>query len=75
MDVEQSNRGPAAFRASCIAGVKALTATIAILVSAIICFGDPTARLASATCLGAFAICKLVRIVNLDHSRRPPDDP
>jgi uncharacterized membrane protein (GlpM family) len=73
MDVEQSNRGPAAFRASCIAGILAVATTFAILFAAFVCIDDLEARLASASCFGAFVICKAVRILNRSDDRRPPD--
>ena len=79
MDVEQSNRAPAAFRASCLGAVVAIAATAVILFAVFVCLTEYEARLASGSCLGAFVICKIVRRIGRSgdphYAKHPPDDP
>lgn len=63
MDVERSNRAPAAFRASCLGAILALFAPLLVLLAVFICYEDPEAALAAATCIAAFVICRIVRTI------------
>ena len=79
MEVEKSNRAPAAFRASCVAAMLAVLFAFVAFAALAACVMIPEARMAAGLCLAAYLICKVVQLVNCRDDPRcddlPPDPP